>query len=66
MFDLLGKMIIGIRVLAASPSPIFPTLPADAPPPGVSSPLAGVIAIVAILVVAVAGIAIYRVIRKGL
>ena len=49
----------------AAPSPTISPLPAG-PPPGVRNPVEGALAILAIVIVAAAGIFIYIVIRKGL
>lgn len=49
----------------AAPSPTISPLPAG-PPPGVRNPVEGALAILAIVIVAAAGIFIYLVIRKGL
>jgi hypothetical protein len=55
-----------IAFAAPTPAPSATLDPSKFKPPGVQSPIVGVLAVVTILVVAVAGLWVYRVIRKGL
>ncbi|MCA1839437.1 MAG: hypothetical protein ABR507_10400 [Actinomycetota bacterium] len=62
----LGKADAGGPSPTVSESPFVPKVPNNAKPPGVRNPIVGFLAVASIVVVAVAGVFIYWVIRKGL